>query len=157
MTGIPMSFPDHTVYACMNWELCALKWFVLLLALTARVAVRNTALLCMLALVTEASLPVTGKSTRESADMRCQGQKREFCTSMGPSSVSFENVWEVVTIHLNSCSHQGFACQQCAAHRVGWKGSSGTGLMEESPNTHYVRWCNTALVFCHRPSVHMVP
>ena len=49
--------------------MCLEEWSVLLLAVTAMVAVRNKALLCMLALVTEASLPVTGENTRESADM----------------------------------------------------------------------------------------
>lgn len=45
--------------------MCLEEWSILLLAVTARVAARNTALLCMLALVTEASLPVTGDSTRD--------------------------------------------------------------------------------------------
>ena len=45
--------------------MCLEEWSVLLLAVTAMVAVRNTALLCMLALVTEASLPVTGENTRD--------------------------------------------------------------------------------------------
>ncbi|KAM7321841.1 hypothetical protein ACRRTK_018682 [Alexandromys fortis] len=53
------------------------------------VAARNTALLCMLALVTEASLPVTGDSTRDQQTWDVTGQCKVVATRYSNESQDF--------------------------------------------------------------------
>lgn len=113
-----MSFPDHTVCEFMSWELYAFKSGPLAVMVT--VAVRNTALLCMLDLVTEASLsPCHRREHKEISRHEMSVPEVRVLHMEGPSALSVENVWDVVTTHLKGCSHKGLGCQWCAAHRAG--------------------------------------